>query len=161
MKNLVVYRQRRRSLQSIEDIKTHLKEFSKILCTVNPLTDDLYMLLGNQLYIVPSNFTEDINNLTIIEHDESFKIVALEYSIISQELYCAYESGDIARININNKYNIEYEIIFTHNAGLQCMKLSPDHEIITAVRNDGNVITMMSDYFEIISEVMCILNFTF
>ncbi|KMQ97926.1 elongator complex protein 1-like protein [Lasius niger] len=69
-----------------------------------------------------------------------------------QELYCAYESGAIARLDTSDRVNFIHEIVITFSSGLECMKLSPDNEIITAVTCTGTVITMVSD-FQVISEV--------
>lgn len=155
MKNLVIRRQRRRSIQFIKDIVKDNRQFLELQCTVNTNNNDLYVLLGNELYMLPIDHKRNINNLTITKY-ENCKIVGLEYSILTEELYCAYDSGDIARIDVTNESHFEYEIIAKFD-DLECVKLSPDHAIITAVTSTGTVITMVSD-FQVISEVM-LLNF--
>lgn len=124
----------------------------EIQCAVNANNDDLYVLSGRELHTLPIDRKRDISTLNITKYDNS-KIVGLEYCITTQELYCAYDSGDIARIDVTNESHFEYEIMAKFDSGLQCMKLSPDHEIITVVTSTGTVVTMVSD-FQVISEVI-------
>ncbi|KOC68440.1 Elongator complex protein 1 [Habropoda laboriosa] len=146
MKNLSLTKRVSRVLNFLEEQILNLND-SKVLHTVNSINDDFYVLLKNKLYKIPSNFEEDISSFDI---DENLEFISLEYCSISQELYGACKSGNIMRINIESKF--ECELITGLNVDLQCMKLSPDHEMIILVTVNDLVITMVST-FQIISEV--------
>ncbi|XP_053985315.1 elongator complex protein 1 [Hylaeus volcanicus] len=144
MKNLTVTRRVSRRLESLQN---EIPSDSPILHAVNSVNDDLYILLKNKIYKLPSEYEKDIIFFNI---DEKLEFVGLEYSIVTQELYGACKSGDIMRINVESEF--ECEVISQLNVDLQCMKLSPDHEIIIVITDYGTVITMVST-FDIISEV--------
>ncbi|XP_043669587.1 elongator complex protein 1 isoform X1 [Vespula pensylvanica] len=149
MKNLAVSRQSCRNLETLEnEISCNLK-YSKISCTLNPNNDDLYIALQRQLYIIPSDPNREIISVNI-NNEANNKIIGLEYTNITQQLYCAYENGDLITINIDSE--LECELVTQINGGLSCMKLSPDHEILILVTPNDNVITMVSS-FDIISEI--------
>ncbi|EFN87660.1 Elongator complex protein 1 [Harpegnathos saltator] len=155
MKNLVVYRQYRKSLTVLEDIEQGSCEFSNVCswkCTVNPVNEDLYILLGTRLFIVPVYDKHDINVHDVTYKDS--KVVGFEYSAARQQLYCAYDNGDIAKLDVTSKYPeyFDYEIVASYN-GLKCMALSPDHEIMTVVTGNGILITIISNHFLVISQV--------
>lgn len=146
MKNLVVKQRASRLLNILENQMLNVKDL-KILYTVDSTNDDFYMLLKNKLCKIPSNYVEDIS---FFEIDENLEFIGLEYCSVTQELYGVCKSGNIIRINLEPEFR--YELITDLNTDLQCMKLSPDHEIIILVTISGIVITMVST-FEIISEV--------
>ncbi|XP_076170382.1 elongator complex protein 1 isoform X1 [Ptiloglossa arizonensis] len=144
MKNLTVTQRANRSLKFLQN---QILNDSTILHTVNSINDDFYLLFKSKLYKLPSDYEKDIISFDI---DKKLEFISLEYCSISQELYGACKSGDIMRINVESKF--ECEIVSQLNISLQCMKLSPDHEIIVVITVDGIVITMVST-FQIISEV--------
>ncbi|XP_033204247.2 elongator complex protein 1 [Bombus vancouverensis nearcticus] len=146
MKNLVVKQRASRLLNILENQMLNVKDL-KILYTVDSTNDDFYMLLKNKLCKIPSSYVEDIS---FFEIDENLEFIGLEYCSVTQELYGVCKSGSIIRINLEPEFR--YELITDLNIDLQCMKLSPDHEIIILVTISGIVITMVST-FEIISEV--------
>ncbi|XP_076625115.1 elongator complex protein 1 [Colletes latitarsis] len=144
MKNLTITRRSSRSLKFLEN---KILNDSTILYAVDTTNDDFYLLLKNKIYKLPSDYGKDIISFDI---ELELEFISLEYCSILQELYGACKSGDIARINVGSE--LECEIISQLNVNLQCMKLSPDHEIIIVITADGIVITMVST-FQIISEV--------
>ncbi|KOX68903.1 Elongator complex protein 1 [Melipona quadrifasciata] len=125
MKNLIVRQRASRVLNILENQITNLNDLN-ILCAIDSSNDDFYILSNNKLCKVPSNRVE---NTSFFDIDESLEFISLEYCSMTQELYGACKSGN-----------------------LQCMKLSPDHEMIVLVTVSGIVITMVST-FQIISEV--------
>lgn len=145
MKNLTVTQRVDRFLESLG---IQISNDSNILHAVNSVNDDFYLLLKNKIYKIPSNCKEDVVSFDI---DENLDFIGLEYCTISQELYGACKSGDIMKINV--KYDFECELIIQLDVNLQCMKLSPDHEIIVLVTVNDVMITMVST-FQIIAEVM-------
>lgn len=151
MKNLTVIRRVSRFLESLEDEISNNSDNSRILHTVDSINDDFYLLLKSKLYKIPS---DDMRDIVSFDIDENLKFVNLEYCSITQEIYAACKSGDIMRINVEPEF--ECESMNQLNVNLQCMKLSPDHEMIVIVTSNGTVITMVSS-FHIISEVTMIL----
>ncbi|XP_014468470.1 PREDICTED: elongator complex protein 1 [Dinoponera quadriceps] len=155
MKNLIVHRQYRRRFSFRDNVKDgdQLLDTYPWKCAVNTNNGDLYVLLGTRLITLPADRECDVNILNIAECKDS-KVVGLEYCITTQQLYCAYDNGDIATFDATSKYSnyFEFEVVASFDSGLQCMRLSPDHEIITAVTGSGTVVTMVSD-FQVISEV--------
>ncbi|XP_035718153.1 putative elongator complex protein 1 isoform X1 [Vespa mandarinia] len=149
MKNLSVLRQSCRNLEALEnEILCNLK-YSKILCTLNPNNDDLYIGLQDQLYIIPSDPDSEITSVNI-NNEANNKIIGLEYTNVTHQVYCAYENGDLMTINIDSE--LDCEMITQINGGLSCIKLSPDHEILILITPDDTVITMICS-FDIISKV--------
>ncbi|XP_012140908.1 elongator complex protein 1 [Megachile rotundata] len=146
MKNLTVTQRANRFLESL-GIPILNTNYLNILHAVNSINDDFYLLLRNKIYKIPSDYYADVVSFDI---DENLEFVSLEYCSISQELYGACKSGDIMKINV--ALNFECELITKLNVDLQCMKLSPDHEIITLVTANDTVITMVST-FQILAEV--------
>lgn len=149
MENLTVSRQSCRNLEALKNEILDNFKYLKILCTINPNNDDLYIALHNQLYIIPSNSECEITPVNI-NNETKNKIIGLEYTNITQQVYCAYENGDLITINIET--DLECELVKQINESVNCMKLSPDHEILTLVTAKDTVITMVSS-FDIISEV--------
>nr|XP_034181462.1 putative elongator complex protein 1 [Osmia lignaria] len=141
MKNLTVTQRAGRFLESLE---IQISNDSNILHAVNSINDDFYLLLKNKIYKIPSNYKEDVVSFDI---DENLDFIGLEYCTISQELYGACKSGDIMKIN-----DFACELKIQLDVNLQCMKLSPDHEIIVLVTANDVMITMVST-FQIIAEV--------
>lgn len=153
MKNLAVSRQSCRNLGALEnEISCNLK-YSKVSCTLNPNNDDLYIALEHQLYIIPSDPDREITSVNI-NNESNNKIIGLEYTNITQQVYCAYENGDLMTINIDSE--LDCEMVTQINGGLSCIKLSPDHEILVLVTSNDTVISMVSS-FDIISEVFFII----
>lgn len=151
MLNLVVNEKNCRDIYIFKNIE----ELSKcVQCTISQSCNDIYMSWRDHLYVIPVG-SDDIIYVDIGRYSLS-KIIAIEYCITIQELYCAYESGDIASINITDPTNVDYKVVATFDDGLQCMKFSPDHELIAVVTGDGIVNTMVLDC-QVMSEV--ILNF--
>lgn len=159
MRNLAVHQLRRRSVEFIKDnAEENVHEPEQCMhCAIDPSYLNVYVLFNNRIYIISMEDNSDIISINLSEHENS-KIVGFEYCITMQELYCAYESGAIARLDISDRVNFIHEIVTTFDDYLECMKLSPDNEIITVVTRRGTVITMVSD-FQVISEVMyfCII----
>lgn len=157
MRNLTVHRIGRRDLQ-LKTTETNPVLLEHVQCAINPNSNDIYMLLDDHIYLISRNKND------IIVHNFSqyypSHIIALEYCITLQELYCAYDSGYIAKIDIKDSTRMDYNIIMRFDNGLHCMKLSPDHELIAAVTNTGIVITMVLD-FQIMSEVILGFNSSF
>lgn len=149
MRNLTVHQIGRRDLQ-LKDAEINPEVSKRVQCAVNPNSNDIYMLLDEHLYIISRD--RDVNVLNFSQYCTS-RIIAMEYCVTLQELYCAYESGYIARVDIKDPSRIDYTVVTTFNSGLQCMKFSPDHELIAAVTSAGILITMVLD-FQIMSEVM-------
>ncbi|XP_076249707.1 elongator complex protein 1 [Calliopsis andreniformis] len=147
MKNLTVIQSVRRLLKSLNDEMLKNSNDSKILYTVDSINDDFYLILQNKLYKIPLDYEKDIVSFDI---NENLKIINLEYCSITQELYAACKSGDVMKISVDSEFHCE--VMNELNVNLQCMKLSPDHEMIVIVTVDGIVITMVSS-FQIVSEV--------
>lgn len=146
MKNLIVRQRASRVLNVLENQITNLSDLNT-LSAINSNNDDFYILSNNKLCKIPSNRVENINFFDI---DESLEFINLEYSSMTQELYGACKSGSILRLSIEPEF--KYELMIDLSTDLQCMKLSPDHEMIVLVTISGIVITMVST-FQIISEV--------
>ncbi|XP_072752046.1 putative elongator complex protein 1 [Anoplolepis gracilipes] len=150
MKNLTVHQLRRRNVEFMKDIAL-ANDRGSLQCAIDPNYLSLYILVGNQIYTISIEDISDITSINFAEY-ENDKVVGFEYCVAMQELYCAYESGAIARLDMSDRANVIHEIVITFSDGLECMKLSPDNEIITAVTCTGTVIVMVSE-FQIISEV--------
>lgn len=152
MKNLAVYQLRRRNIEFMKEIvvKNDNEPLQSVHCAIDPNDLSVYILFDNRIYIIPIEDNSDITNINFDGYENS-KVVGFEYCVTMQELYCAYECGAIARLDILDQTNFRQEIT-TFSNGLKCMKLSPDNELITAVTCTGTVITMVSD-FQVISEV--------
>ncbi|XP_077256116.1 elongator complex protein 1 isoform X1 [Temnothorax americanus] len=144
MRNLTVHQVCRRNIDFMSDVKD-LQE--SLHCAINSSNNDLYLLLHNHLYVIP--FEGDIIDLDI---GPSLKIVSMEYCTTLQELYCAYEFGDVVKIDIKDPTRIDQNTVGIFGNGLQRMKFSPDHELVVVVTGEGDVITMVLD-FQVISEV--------
>ncbi|KAK2583885.1 hypothetical protein KPH14_001159 [Odynerus spinipes] len=149
MKNLAVSRQSCRNLETLENEISCNLQCSRIPCTINPNNDDLYIALQNRLYVIPSDQEREITSVTIT-NEANNKIIGLEYTNITQQVYCAYANGDLMTVDVES--GLGYELVTQINGGLSCMKLSPDHEMLTLVTANDIVITMVST-FDIISEV--------
>lgn len=122
-------------------------------CAIDPNDLSVYVLLDNRIHVISiEDNTSDIGSINFTGHENSSKVVGFEYCVAMQELYCAYESGAIARLDMSDRDNFVREIVVRFGSGLECMRLSPDNEIITAVTCTGTLITMVSD-FQVISEV--------
>lgn len=132
-------------------VKNDNEPLQSVHCAIDPNDLSVYILFDNRIYIIPIEDNSDITNINFDGYENS-KVVGFEYCVTMQELYCAYECGAIARLDILDQTNFRQEIT-TFSNGLKCMKLSPDNELITAVTCTGTVITMVSD-FQVISEVM-------
>lgn len=154
MKNLILHRIDRRNLEFMRNMKFDHQRLKTIKCVFN--YKDMYVLLDDHLHSVPIIMIE---NNTVVKLDQYCfsKVISMDYCTALQELYCAYESGHIAKIDIMNQIRIDYDIVATFNSGLQCMKFSPDHELIAAVTGAGIVITMVLD-FQVMSEVMYLVS---
>ncbi|OAD52932.1 Elongator complex protein 1 [Eufriesea mexicana] len=124
MKNLTVTQRASRTLNILENQITNSSDL-KILYAINSNNGDSYIYLKNKLYKIPFNRVENISSYDI---NENLEFVSLEYCSISQQLYGACKSD------------------------LQCMKLSPDHEMIILVTINDIMITMVST-FQIISKI--------
>lgn len=154
MKNLTVYQLRRRNVEFMKDIvvKNDNGPLQCVHCAIDPNYLSMYILFDNRIYVISMEDNSDITNINFDAYENS-KVIGFEYCVTMQELYCAYECGAIARLDIADRVDFVQEIIITFSSGLECMKLSPDNEIITAVTCTGTVITMVSD-FQVISEVI-------
>lgn len=153
MRNLAVHRLRRRSVEFIKDnAEENVYEPKHMHCAIDPSYLSVYVLFNNRIYMISIEDNSDITSINLPGYENS-KIVGFEYCITMQELYCAYESGAIARLDISDRINFVHEIVTIFDDYLECMKLSPDNEIIIVVTRRGTVITMVSD-FQVISEVM-------
>ncbi|XP_012270137.1 putative elongator complex protein 1 [Orussus abietinus] len=149
MKNLTVHCQ---SIHNLNDLRNHdLPSVLKrgVMCCHNPDADNLYIFERNRLYGVSTNVTLGVT-LVQIDVSEDLTPVGLEYCSVSQQLYCAYDSGDVAKVFTREE--LECEEIVKVNGGLRCIKLSPDHEILILITLNDTVITMTSS-FHVISEV--------
>lgn len=149
MKNLTIRQVNSRNLKFMENIKTNQDLLKRIQCAINPTYNDIYVLLDEHLCLISSKRKFlDIDNP---EYSLS-KIVSMDYCVALQELYCAYESGCLAKIDMMDETRIDYNMVLS-DINLQCMKFSPDHEIIAAVTTAGVVITMVLN-FQVMSEVI-------
>ncbi|XP_011876927.1 PREDICTED: putative elongator complex protein 1 [Vollenhovia emeryi] len=146
MKNLAVHEVRRRNLECLRDARINQDLLKSIQCSLNASNNDVYLLVDKYLCAIP------FEGQRILDMDHPSKVIALEYCITMQELYCAYESGCITTIDTKDHASIECKVAATFASGLQCMKLSPDHELIVVVTGAGTVATMVLD-FQIMSEV--------
>ena len=95
MKNLTVTQRASRLFKSSEYQLLNNSNDSKILCAVNSISDEFYLLLKNKLFKIPSDPEEDIVPFDV---PGNLKLVDLEYCSITQELYAACVSGDIMRM---------------------------------------------------------------
>ncbi|XP_029166752.1 putative elongator complex protein 1 isoform X2 [Nylanderia fulva] len=161
MKNLAVHGIRRRNVERLKDIAVgyDFRPLQPVHCVLNS-NNELYILFDNQrLYRISTldDRNEDVDSSIVADicGDENCKVVGFEYCVTKQEMYCAYESGVIVKLNTTDKLSFEHfeqEMIMC-TADLECMKLSPDNEIITAVTVDGILYVAMVSDFDIISEV--------
>lgn len=155
MKNLAISRPLSKVLkdtvQEFIRFKTCQELWEYMQCTINPSNNDLYVWKDKYISVI----SIEGQNSVVIDFTPFYfsKVIALEYCTTVQELFCAYESGCIAKLELKDFSRFEYSVGTTFNSGLQCMKLSPDHELIVAVTNPGIVVTMAVD-FHIISEVI-------
>jgi len=156
MRNLTVHQINRRNIEfnEIKNIETNQELLKCVQCAINPSYNDMYVLLGNHLNVIQDKPDGNIN-FTIVDNDQYcfLKIVAMDYCIAVQELYCAYESGCIAKFDIINQTDINYNVVAMLDSSLQCMKFSPEHDLIAAVTSEGIVITMVLS-FDIMSKVI-------
>jgi len=164
MRNLTVHQIKRKNLEFMKNIKTNQELLKCVQCVINPSYNDMYVLLGDRLNVIRNN-PDGNTHFTIVDNDQYCftKIIAMVYCMAVQELYCAYESGCIAKIDIMNETDINYSIVTMLNSSLQCMKFSPEHDLIAAVTSEGIVITMVLS-FDIMSKVIwfyLVLNQTF
>jgi len=148
MKNLVIYERYIKTIQFLEDIFPDGK-IPEIQSTIDPYYN-LYVVVKNELYVLPHD--RDVKKFTIGE-EKCNKVVGLEYCVTTQELYCAYQSGDVICIDTSNLSRCKHNVVFQSKDGLQYMKFSPDCEIITMVTNLGTLIVTFLD-FQIIKEVI-------
>lgn len=156
MKNLTVQQVHRRSPIFMGDyLENSEKLFKRRYCVTNQSHNEMYFLLGELLFVIPFGKKDiDILDFSFPSEITDFsKMIAMEYCITLQELYCAFESGYILKADIKNRSRIDYDIVATFDKGLQCMKFSPDNELIVVVTGTGNVITMVLD-FQVMSKVM-------
>lgn len=156
MRNLAVHQLRRRSVEFIKDnAEENVHEPEQCIhCAIDPNDLSIYVLFNNRIYIISMEDNSDITSISInLPGYENAKVVGFEYCITMQELYCAYESGAIARLDVSDRVNFIQKVTTFDDYYLECMKLSPDNEIITVVTCNGTVITMVSD-FQVLSEVM-------
>jgi len=151
MKNLVIHEQYIKEIQFLKDIFEADNEIPEIQSTIDPY-NNLYVIVKNELYIISYNKEEDVKKFSIGER-ECTKIVGLEYCVTMQELYCAYETGDVICIDTSDLSHCKHNVVFQCKAGLQYMKLSSDCEIITMVTKSGTLIVTFLD-FQIIKEVI-------
>lgn len=145
----------------MDEIESKLLECRR--CIANQSNNEMYLLLGDLLYVMPfTNTNFDILDFSFQSDFNCYsKIVAMEYCVTLQELYCAFESGYILKVDIKNRSRIDYDVATSFDTGLQCMKFSPDHEIIVVVTGSGSVSTMVLD-FQVMSEVILFIsNHTF
>ncbi|KAL0127474.1 hypothetical protein PUN28_005627 [Cardiocondyla obscurior] len=149
MKNLTVHQLHCKSVDILKHTETNQELLSYVKCVINPSNNDLYILLDQNLYVLPI-----LGEVTVVDYSSySFNdMISMEYCITLQEIYCAYASGHIAKVDIKNPTRVDYNIVTGFNSGLQCIKFSPDHELIAAVTGAGMVITMVLD-FQVMSEV--------
>ncbi|XP_076644239.1 elongator complex protein 1 isoform X1 [Halictus rubicundus] len=147
MKNLKLTRRASRPINFLEDQILNESNASTALCAIDRITDDFYLLLKNKLYKISSPYVKDPTSYDI---NENLELVGLEYCSVTHELFAASKHGDIITISMEPKFG--FEVMFQLNVDLQCMKLSPDHEMIILITVDGIVITMVST-FHVISEV--------
>lgn len=152
MKNLTVTQRAGRLFKSSEYQLLNDSDDSKTLCAVNSISDEFYLLSKNKLFKIPSDHEEEIVSFDV---PGNLKLVDLEYCSITQELYAACESGDIMRMTTVGA-EFECDVVTELDVNLQCMKLSPDDEIIVAITENGTVITMVST-FHVIAEVIIVL----
>ncbi|XP_011056183.1 PREDICTED: elongator complex protein 1 isoform X4 [Acromyrmex echinatior] len=147
MRNLTIRQVNSRNVKFMENIKTNQELLKRIQCAINPSFNDIYVLLDEHLSLISSE-----RKLIDVDNPEYSlsKIVTMDYCVALQELYCAYESGCLAKIMMDETH-IDYNMILS-DINLQCMKFSPDHEIIAAVTTTGVVITMVLN-FQVMSEV--------
>ncbi|XP_011265632.2 elongator complex protein 1 isoform X2 [Camponotus floridanus] len=153
MRNLAVHQLRRRSVEFIKDnAEENVHEPEQCIhCAIDPNDLSVYVLFNNRIYIISMEDNSNITNIINLPGYENSKVVGFEYCITMQELYCAYESGAIVRLDISDRVSFIQKVT-TFDDYLECMKLSPDNEIITVVTRKGIVITMVSD-FQVLSEV--------
>lgn len=154
MRNLTLHRIDRRNVEFMKNMRFDDQSLKTVQCAINSNYNNMYVLLDNNLYSEPVTMIKNDRHIVVNLGQYCFsKVISIEYCTALQELYCAYESGSIARIDITDENRIDYDIVKTVNSGLQCMKFSPDHELIAAVTGAGIVITMVLD-FQVMSEVM-------
>jgi len=153
MRNLTVHQINRRNLEFMKNIEINQELLKCVQCAINPSCNDIYVLLSDHLNVIQDK-PDGNTNFTIVDNDQYCftNIVAMDYCITVQELYCAYESGCIAKIDIMNQTDINYNIVTVLDSSLQCMKFSPEHDLIAAVTSKGIVLTMVLN-FDIMSKV--------
>jgi len=163
MRNLTVLQINRRNLEFMKNIETNQELLKCVQCAINQSYNDIYVLLGDRLYVIQDK-PDGNTNFTIVDDQYCFpNMVSMDFCTAVQELYCAYESGCIAKIDIMNQTDINYSVATMLDSSLQCMKFSPEHDLIAAVTSKGIVITMVLS-FDIMSKVTwfyLVLNQTF
>ncbi|XP_015608261.1 putative elongator complex protein 1 [Cephus cinctus] len=149
MKNLTVLYQNVYRLEEFSyDELCHCTN-PNILCCNNPDNDDLYILKGNNLFVINYNSKEAMM-LVKVDIDDNAIPVGLEYCSTLQQVFCAYDSG--ALCVIDTELRTENGLGMKNSDGIQRMKLSPDQEILILVTGSEIVVTMTTN-FQIISEV--------
>ncbi|XP_026826897.1 elongator complex protein 1 isoform X2 [Ooceraea biroi] len=151
MKNLTVDQYTSKAIYFLQDAEPD--KISRIQCASDPSGYvHLYVMLDNDLYIITRDSDECVEKHSSIVERECTKVVGLEYCITIQELYCAYEDGDILKIEVSDSDGCKCDVARHFDDGLQCMKLSPDHEIIAVVTGVGTVILMVAG-FEVVAKM--------
>ncbi|KAL6266875.1 hypothetical protein P5V15_003703 [Pogonomyrmex californicus] len=146
MRNLSIYQRYHKSFDFMKNVNR--KELMDALCIIN--ANDAYILLNKYIYVLPSG-NDDFTCAFVGEFDNS-EIVSLDYCNTLHELFLAYKSGIIIKIDPLSKQDFNSIVLARFESGLQCMEFSPDHEIIAAVTGAGFVVTMILDCL-VLSEV--------
>ncbi|KAK0173969.1 hypothetical protein PV328_007099 [Microctonus aethiopoides] len=153
MKNLRVHYQINCELNEAKHDGTQIEDIlqSDTVYYTHSHNDNVYILKSNYFYtIVIGKELEILSHKITVSNIENEEPVGIEYLSDDDIFYCAYNSGDLIKINAQVPSN--QELVAHIDDGLRCITLSPDQEILTAVTNGGSVITMMSN-LQVITQI--------
>lgn len=152
MKNLRVLNQNYVQLEGLDDDPDspllNLSE-SENLCCMDNDSGNFYVYKSNRVYSISTGKFESfqLDNESIVDS----KLVGFAFCDSTRQIYLAYACGQLFTLEIDIP-DSKAEFTAQVNEGLQIMRLSPDHEIITLITSNDVVIVMTSG-FHVITEV--------
>ncbi|OXU28995.1 hypothetical protein TSAR_015024 [Trichomalopsis sarcophagae] len=126
----------------------------KYHCCYNADKDRYYIIEGedNRFLAIDASNNRKYIDEEVIFNNKELKPIGIEYCSINQEVYVACDCGLVICMTYLDDEKVKYEEIADFTNGLQCMKISPDHEVVVLITKDNVVITLSSN-FDILQEV--------
>ena len=152
MRNLVIETQKTSTFSDGNFLPTE-----RYQCCYDCDNDRYYFLEveENVLFGFDAVTNKKIVSQTIEFKNDKAKPIAMEYCSVNREYYVACDTGVVLCMTHIDENQLKYEEIADFTNGLQCMKISPDHEAVVLLTKDNVVITLSSN-FDILNEVKII-----